>query len=304
MSHRDREMQEEMREHLERATERLMARGLSREEARRAALREFGNVHYLQEQGRDARGGRWLDALSPDAKLALRMLIKNPVLSVVGGLGMSVAIAVAIGFFTFLTFYFSDAPVEDGARVVTVETGLGDTSTTRLFDLLTWKEELGSIEDVGAYRTVGSAIDGAGVGTAPVNVAEMTASAFRVFRVPPLLGRPILDGDEVEGAPRVLVIGFREWQETFEADAAIVGTQVRLNGLAHTIVGVMPEGFRLPIDHGYWTALTTDAALAISGEGPLMIAFAYIRHVLDVQAFPRWVVSATQLFGAGIVGCQ
>jgi hypothetical protein len=67
----EREMQDEMRQHLDRATERLMARGLSAEDARRAALREFGNVHYLQEEARDARDGRWLEALTPDARRAL-----------------------------------------------------------------------------------------------------------------------------------------------------------------------------------------------------------------------------------------
>ena len=87
-------MQDEMHEHLARATERLMARGLTAEAARTAALREFGNLHYLQEEARDARGGRWLVALTPDAKLALRMLVKSPFLSVVGGLGMAVAIAI------------------------------------------------------------------------------------------------------------------------------------------------------------------------------------------------------------------
>src|SRR5688572_23265851 len=114
----DRDMQAEMELHLERATERFVARGMSPEEARAAAHRECGTVHYLQEKSRDARGGRWLEALSPDARLALRMLVKNPVLSIVGGLGMAVAIAIGTGVFTFMTFYYSDAPVEDGDRVV------------------------------------------------------------------------------------------------------------------------------------------------------------------------------------------
>ena len=48
----EREMQEEMAAHLARSTERLVARGLSPEEARREALREFGDVALLQEEGR------------------------------------------------------------------------------------------------------------------------------------------------------------------------------------------------------------------------------------------------------------
>ena len=143
----EREMQKEMSQHLELATERLLARGMSPEEARRAALREFGNVAYLQEKGRDARGGRWLEALTPDAKLTLRMLVKNPVLSVVGGLGMAVAITIATGFFTFMTFYYSVPPLEDGDRIVTVEYIDGDNSKSTFFDYDIWRNELETVEE-------------------------------------------------------------------------------------------------------------------------------------------------------------
>src|SRR5512139_3378044 len=59
----EREMQAEMAEHLARSTERLVARGLSPEAARREANREFGNVPYLQEEARIARGTHGLDTL-------------------------------------------------------------------------------------------------------------------------------------------------------------------------------------------------------------------------------------------------
>ena len=334
-------MREEMRQHLERATERLMARGLSREEARQAALREFGNVHYLQEQARDVRGSRWLGALSPDAKLALRMLVKNPLLSVVGGLGMAVAIAIATGFFTFMRFYYSDAPVEDGDRVVTVEYVRGDENHSTLFDYQVWKEELESIEDLAAFRTVeGRRLESPISASAPADVAEMTASGFRVARVPPLLGRPLLDSDEVEGAAPVVVIGYREWHERFAADPSVVGSQVRLDGIPHTVVGVMPEGFRLPVNHGVWTPMATGTPVAGPEGGARIHVFGrlapgveaaaaeaeaaaigermiaehpqvyerltpvvrpYIRHLFDVQTYPAWAIWLMQLFGALIL---
>jgi hypothetical protein len=337
----ERDMREEMRQHLERATERLMARGLSREEARRAALQEFGNVDYLQEQARDVRGTRWLGALSPDAKLALRMLVKNPLLSVVGGLGMAVAIAIATGLFTFMRFYYSDAPVEDGDRVVTVEYVRGDENHSTLFDYQVWKEELESIEDLAAFRTVeGRRLESPISASAPADVAEMTASGFRVARVPPLLGRPLLDSDEVEGAAPVVVIGYREWHERFAADPSVVGSQVRLDGIPHTVVGVMPEGFRLPVNHGVWTPMATGTPVAGPEGGARIHVFGrlapgveaaaaeaeaaaigermiaehpqvyerltpvvrpYIRHLFDVQTYPAWAIWLMQLFGALIL---
>lgn len=335
----EREMQDEMRQHLERATERLMARGLSPEEARRAALREFGNVHYLQEKSRDARGGRWLEALSPDARLALRMLVKNPVLSVVGGLGMAVAMAIGIGFFAFMTFYYSDPPVEEGERVVTVAYVVGDDSRSTLFDYQLWKGELKSFEDVAAYRIIERELGGPIGAPGRAEVAQMTASGFRVARVPPLMGRPLLDSDEAQGAPPVLVIGYREWQRRFGADPAVVGREVRLDGMPHTVVGVMPEGFRLPVNHGFWTALVAEVPLG-PAEGPAVHVFGrlapgvdaasaeveaagigarmvaeypglyerlvpvvrpYIRHVLGVEQYPAWTVWLMQLFAALIL---
>jgi hypothetical protein len=320
----ERDMQEEMRQHLERASERLVARGFSPEEARRGALREFGNVAYLQEKARDVRGGRWLDVLTPDARLALRMLVKNPLLSVVGGLGMAVAIAIATGFFTFLTFYYSDPPIAEGDRVVTLDYIAGDASRSTLFDYRLWKEELESVQDLAAYRIYRPYLSTPGGAAASIAVAQMTASGFRLARVRPLLGRPLLDSDELPGAPPVIVIGQREWQETFGADPAVVGSEVRIDGTPHTVVGVMPDDFRLPMNHGFWTALETagpgepdvgpqihvfgrlapgagtaaaEAEAAALGER-LTAAYPriyeryrpkvlpYIRHLLDVQQYP------------------
>jgi len=66
------DMQAEMRDHLDQATERYLARGMSPAEAKLAARRDFGNVTALQEEGRDARRARWIDALRGDVRFAFR----------------------------------------------------------------------------------------------------------------------------------------------------------------------------------------------------------------------------------------
>src|SRR5688500_19703747 len=71
------DMQAEMREHLERATDRLVARGLTRDEARLAARREFGNLGVIQEEARDARGMRWIDGLRGNLHFAWRYFAGN-----------------------------------------------------------------------------------------------------------------------------------------------------------------------------------------------------------------------------------
>jgi putative ABC transport system permease protein len=339
----ERDMREEMSLHLERATERLMARGLSRGEARRAALREFGNVHYLQEQARDVRGARWLGALSPDAKLALRMLVKNPLLSVVGGLGMAVATCFAIGLFTWMTFYYSDPPIADGDRVVTAEytQGInGDSGRTTLYDYVAWRDEVTTLEELSAYRRDRVVAEAERGGSISANVAYITASGLRLTRVPPLLGRPLLDGDERDGAAPVVVLGFDEWQRLFAGDPSVIGAELLLDGRAHTVVGVMPDGFRFPANNGLWAPLVTDAPIvgpdeslaavvfgrlapgvdaeaavaelsaiserhavddARTGAGLRLVVVPFILHLLDVLRFPPWLVWLVQLFAALIL---
>ena len=96
----DRDMQDEMRFHLQMEAERLaQARGLDPDEARRQASIRFGGVEKSKEQGREVSGLHWLDGASLDARLGVRMLVKHRWLTLVGGVAMTVAIA--IGATTF-----------------------------------------------------------------------------------------------------------------------------------------------------------------------------------------------------------
>src|SRR5919108_769008 len=90
----EREMQQEMQAHIDQATERLMARGLRPEEARREAQREFGNVDYLQEEARDARGSRWVETTLADVRFGLRRFGKTPFSTIT----MIALLALGIGF--------------------------------------------------------------------------------------------------------------------------------------------------------------------------------------------------------------
>ena len=96
----------------------------------------------------------------------------------------------------------------------------------------------------------------------------MTAAAFGVARVPPLLGRSLGEADEVLGAPNVLVIGFDVWQSLFGSDPDVVGQTVRLGSEPTTIVGVMPAGFGWPWSHDLWAPLRLNVLDFERGESP------------------------------------
>jgi putative ABC transport system permease protein len=73
--------------------------------------------------------------------------------------------------------------------------------------------------------------------------------------VQPLLGRPLMEEDEREGAEPVAVIGYELWHSGFSADPAVLGQYIQIGETRHIVVGVMPRGFRFPVNQRLWTPL-------------------------------------------------
>jgi putative ABC transport system permease protein len=276
------EMEEEFRHHIELRTEALMEdEGLSRREAYRRARLEFGHVEGHREAARASRGLHWFDEVSfswLDVKLGLRMLGKYPGLTIVSVVGMAVAIAIGAGAFAFLgALLDADLPLPEGRRIVAIQNNTddpGNPDRRALHDLEVWRTELETVRDVSAFTADRRNLILPGGEVVLIRVALMTASGFRVARVRPFAGRYLTDEDEEPGAPPVLVVAHEEWQRRFDGDPDIVGRTVRLGDTPHTVVGVMPEGFRFPLSHRYWAPLRLDPSAHPRGGGPALNVFA------------------------------
>ena len=79
------------------------------------------------------------------------------------------------------------------------------------------------MEDLAAFRDESYNLIAADRPPRPVRAAAMTASAFRLTRVAPILGRTLLDEDERPAAPPVLVIDNHDWQRYFNGDPGVLG---------------------------------------------------------------------------------
>lgn len=215
-----------------------------------------------------------------DYKLGLRMLIKYPGLTLAGGLALAIAIGLGAGWYDFSGDLFRPTlPLPGGDRIVEVEMrnlqGGGDERRLA-HDFITWRHQLKSLEDLGAYRTTERNIVLAGAATEPVVVAEASASLFRVASVPPVHGRPLLDADDRPGAPPVVVLGYDVWQRRFGGRPDAVGQTVQLGKVATTVVGVMPEGFAFPMNHRMWIPLQLKTSGYAPLEGPPIRIFARV----------------------------
>ena len=259
----DADFDQELDSHLAMAEDEKVLRGMSREEARRQARLELGGVTQLRETRRAARGLPWLETFWLDGKLGVRMLRRSWGLTLVGGLAMTVTIGLGASIFTiWTTFSGTSLPLEDGDRIVAIQPfdrAARRVHRTPLADFRRWRETVRSLEHVSAMRTIDPrvTIRNSAIGTVPA--AEFTASAFVLARIRPLLGRPLMDEDERVGAEPVAVIGYDLWRVAFSLDPTVVGQRMQIGETSHLIVGVMPEGFRFPVNQRLWTPLRSNS---------------------------------------------
>jgi predicted permease len=232
-----------------------------------------------------ARGlvGRDTTPSALDLKLAARMLAKSPGLTIVGGFGIAIGVALGAGAYAVInTYFYPEIPLSEGDRIVNVANfnpRRQYKDSQALHDFLVWRRELHSVVDLAAFTDVKRNLITPTGQAEPIKLAEMTASGFRVARVPPLLGRFLLESDELPGANPVMVIGYDVWQARFAGDPRIIGREMRLGRTLYTIVGVMPRGFAFPVNHSYWVPLRIDPAVNVEpGMGPGLDVFGRLAH--------------------------
>jgi predicted permease len=210
-----------------------------------------------------------------DWKLGARMLLKYPALTIIGGFSLAGAITIgAVGIEVADELLYKRLPFDEGGRVVRLETQ--DTVASRveprvLHDFAIWRRSLKTVAELGAARvSERNVLTGEGRVEA-LRVAEITASAFPLTRVPPLLGRPLQPTDETQGAEPVVVLGYDVWQRQFLHDPAIIGRIVTVGRTARTVVGVMPPRFGFPHNQQLWVPLPVQDAPP--REGPAVQVF-------------------------------
>jgi len=205
----ERELREELEFHLALKRQDLEKAGLDSLAAEAEARRAMGSRLLARDDARDVWALPWLSGLALDVKLALRLMARHPLLTIVGGAAMAFGMAVGVGGFEVRTQFVDPVlPLDEGDRIVGLRTWdvrLNRPGPVRETDLVAWHDGLQSIAEIGAFAQVERNLIAGGVAE-PVRVAAMTASGFRIARVRPLLGRTLVEADELTGAVPVVVI--------------------------------------------------------------------------------------------------
>ena len=239
-----RELDEEFRFHLEQEEAARLRSGAAPAEARRDARLAFGGLEQWREATRDATGVRPLDDVAADVRVTLRGLRRNPGFTATAVLVLALAIGAATAVFTVVrTVLLSDLPYPRADRLVRVYQQNSPTNrwTLSVVDVQAIRDQQRSFESFGAARVGVAGLAGAGE-PEQVPVAWVTAGFFSALGVRPAAGRLMAPDDERPDAPPVAVLSARLASERFGGVRAAVGRTLSLDGLSHTVVGVLPPG--------------------------------------------------------------
>jgi putative ABC transport system permease protein len=99
-----------------------------------------------------------------------------------------------------------------------------------------------------------------------VTALRVSAKFFRMLRVAPALGRDFRDEEDNPGGETTAILSHQLWMQEFAGDPSILGRQIRVNGKAHTVIGVMPRGFRSYPEADLWLPLQLSPATAEAGN--------------------------------------
>jgi len=242
----DVELSEELQFHLQNQIDEYMAGGMDAQEARRAAYRSLGGVEGVKEECREARGMNLIEDFVKDMRLGLRMLRRSPGFSVLVILCLTLGIGANAAVFSWVEgILVRPYPlVSHQERLValsgTVRDERDETSWPDLLDVqrsCTLCETLFVSKITGATLSIGERAE---VMTGSI----VSANYFDAIGVRPIWGRGFEAGEDTgRNAHPVVVISYHLWQTRFQGDPEIVGKTQRFNHVAHTIIGVAPEGF-------------------------------------------------------------
>jgi predicted permease len=241
----DHDLDDEIAAHLAMQEDEFRAAGMTPQQARAAALREFGGVTQTVEQYRDRRGVPWLETAARDLRYALRGLRQNKGFAAAAIASLALGIGANTAIFTLVrTLLLRSLPVSHPEELVTLyRTG----AWGRGYGSYPWYLEVAKRSDLFQGVIARSSVDKVHLtGERPETLRQELVSGnyFRVLGIGPALGRLIGEDDNrTPHAHPVAVLSFDYWQRRFGGDPGVLGRSLTVNDQPLTVIGVTARGF-------------------------------------------------------------
>jgi putative ABC transport system permease protein len=195
-----------------------------------------------------------MDAVFQDIRYAIRLCLRTPGFTAVAALALALGIGANTAIFTIVNAALLERlPFRDPSGIVVLwEEGahrpgrsnvLGPSQFLRWGDRATSFSAMAALVDTRANLTSGGEPE-------EVVVQIVTAQFFPILGIAPLIGRPFSDAENTDPRSAVVILGYDYWQRRFGGDPSVIGRTIQLNARPQTVVGVMPQGFRLFLKQG------------------------------------------------------
>ncbi len=232
-----------------------------------------------------------MDTLIKDVSYGIRMLMKNPVFTLIAGLSLALGIGINTFIFTLVnSILLGTLPYPEPDRVVTILTvppqHPDQFEAVSVPDFMAWKDRNRSFETIGVMtntsRDFGAEENG-------ILAERLLGEDFSPVVMPALGVRPLMgrifqpSDDEIDNPAPVIIISYRLWQTRFAGDANILNRSVLINGVKNNIIGVMGPDFRLTDENAaYWAPFRFNR-FQLRGSARFMFAVARLKRGVSMQ---------------------
>jgi len=248
----DEELEEELQFHIDMQAQKNQRTESNGVKAERKARLQFGSVVKATEECREARGISFIEIAARDLRFALRMLRKSPGFAAVAILTLALGIGATSAIFSVinsvllrpLLFKNPDEIVSVWARFAN-DSGPVRGNVHSYPDFVDLRDQSQSIA-LGAYARAETLLSSGDGDVKDIFGVGITPEVFDVLGVSPFLGRAFTR-DDVKN-DRVVVLTYSLWKSAFASDPNIIGRQVMLSARTYTVIGVMPPGWKLPVE--------------------------------------------------------
>jgi putative ABC transport system permease protein len=195
-----------------------------------------------------------------DLRFGARMLTKDPKFTAVVVLALALGIGANTTVFTLVNaVLFRGLPFERADRIMHIASTRGSGGNNRLGvsypDFKDWKAQTKTFQDLGAFNLETANLSDRGNVPERYSGGRVTANTFTILGQKPILGRDFLPEEDKPGAAMVVILGHGVWKTRYGKDPGIVGRAIRLNDVPATVIGVMPEGMKFPLNEDLWMPL-------------------------------------------------
>ena len=279
------QMDEEIRFHIDERVAQLVRRGLPPDQALAEARRRFGGgrredtfdeARRRLHESATRREERMrlhdrIEALAQDVRYALRGVRNQP------GLATAVVVTLALGIGANTAMFsvvngvlLRPLPYAHPDRLVVVWNRWTSWPKTWLSgpEVLDYSRQREAFDGFAAFDYTAVNLDGDRGEPERLRAGLIARELLDVVGVRPLLGRAFTIEEDTPNGAQAVLLSEELWRRRYGADASVIGTRVMINGTPQTVVGVLPAGFRLPIEFaGDHSQLYLPLQLGIPDEG-------------------------------------